>query len=59
VLHCAGYTSVEQFDDGLVVATWVGAIVVALGAVTATALLIPRKPRRAGEPVHEAALDAA
>jgi EmrB/QacA subfamily drug resistance transporter len=38
-----GYASAEQFNDGLVVATWVGAAVVALGAVTA--LLIPGKPR--------------
>ena len=36
----------ETFTDGLVVATWVGAVVVGAGALVA--LLIPRK-RRAGE----------
>jgi EmrB/QacA subfamily drug resistance transporter len=55
--HYGGYASTEQFNDGLVVATWVGAIVVALGAVSA--LLIPRKPRRAEHAVREPALDPA
>jgi EmrB/QacA subfamily drug resistance transporter len=36
-----GYESPETFTDGLVVATWVGAAVVGVGA--AIALLIPRK----------------
>ena len=40
-----GYESSEAFTDGLVVATWVGAAVVGLGAVIA--LLIPRKRRPA------------
>jgi EmrB/QacA subfamily drug resistance transporter len=52
-----GYESAATFNDGLVVATWVGAIVVALGA--AAALAIPRKRREeaveAGEPAYEAA----
>jgi MFS family permease len=41
-----GYTSPETFTDGLVVATWVGAVVVGVGALVA--LVIPGK-RRAGE----------
>ena len=41
-----GYTSPETFTDGLVVATWVGAVVVGAGALVA--LLIPGR-RRAGE----------
>jgi EmrB/QacA subfamily drug resistance transporter len=52
-----GYESAATFNDGLVVATWVGALVVALGA--AAALAIPRKRREeaveAGEPAYEAA----
>ena len=51
-----GYESPQVFTDGLVVATWVGAAVVALGA--AAALLIARAPR--AERVEAApALDAA
>jgi EmrB/QacA subfamily drug resistance transporter len=46
-----GYASPEQFNDGLAIATWVGASVVALGALTA--LLIPRCPRPAEAEVHE------
>jgi EmrB/QacA subfamily drug resistance transporter len=38
-----GYESAGAFTDGLVVATWVGAAVVGLGAFAA--LLIPSKPR--------------
>jgi EmrB/QacA subfamily drug resistance transporter len=41
-----GYASPETFTDGLVVATWVGAVVVGVGALVA--LVIPGK-RRAGE----------
>ena len=52
-----GYESPEIFTDGLVVATWVGAVVVALGALTA--LLIPRKRRPNREAVGEPALDTA
>ena len=33
-----GYESAETFNDGLVVATWVGAVVVAAGAVAALAI---------------------
>jgi EmrB/QacA subfamily drug resistance transporter len=40
-----GYQSAETFNDGLVVATWVGAAVVGGGALLA--LLIPPKRRRA------------
>ncbi len=41
--HYGGYESPERFSDGLVVATWVGAAVVAGGAVLA--LLIPPRKR--------------
>jgi EmrB/QacA subfamily drug resistance transporter len=40
-----GYESGQAFVDGLVPAIWVGAVIVALGAVAA--LLIPRKARSA------------
>jgi EmrB/QacA subfamily drug resistance transporter len=40
-----GYESPATFNDGLVPALWIGAIVVGIGA--ALALLIPRKPRPA------------
>ena len=43
-----GYESGQAFVDGLVPAIWVGAIVVALGAVAA--LFIPRKQRAAEAP---------
>src|SRR5918994_221091 len=48
-----GYASPETFNDGLVVATWVGAFVVAAGALAA--LAIPRK-KRAEAAVAEPAL---
>jgi hypothetical protein len=48
-----GYASPETFNDGLVVATWVGAFVVAAGALAA--LAIPGK-KRAEAAVAEAAL---
>jgi EmrB/QacA subfamily drug resistance transporter len=51
-----GYESPAVFNDGLVVATWVGAVVVAGGALAAA--LIPGKRARR-EPALEAALDAA
>lgn len=38
-----GYESPETFTDGLVVATWVGAVVVGLGALAA--LFVPGKRR--------------
>jgi EmrB/QacA subfamily drug resistance transporter len=50
-----GYESPAIFSEGLVVATWVGAVVVAGGAVAAA--LIPAK--RAERPALEAVLDAA
>jgi EmrB/QacA subfamily drug resistance transporter len=45
-----GYESGQAFVDGLVPAVWVGAVVVALGAVAA--LFIPRKPRAAEAPAR-------
>jgi EmrB/QacA subfamily drug resistance transporter len=54
-----GYESAQAFTDGLVPALWIGAVVVAVGAVVA--LLIPRKRRpaeavalRSGELVAQA-----
>jgi EmrB/QacA subfamily drug resistance transporter len=52
-----GYESAATFNDGLVVATWVGALVVALGA--AAALAIPRKRRAETVEVREPAYEAA
>jgi EmrB/QacA subfamily drug resistance transporter len=49
-----GYATPETFVDGLVPALWVGAIVVAAGAVVS--LLIPRKPRAAEAPARESEL---
>ena len=46
-----GYESGQAFVDGLVPAVWVGAVVVALGAVAA--LFIPRKRRQAEAPAVE------
>jgi EmrB/QacA subfamily drug resistance transporter len=46
-----GYESGQAFVDGLVPAVWVGAVVVALGAVAA--LFIPRKRRPAEAPAVE------
>jgi nitrate/nitrite transporter NarK len=54
--HYGGYTSQEAFTNGLTPAVWVGAVVVALGAVAAFA--IKRRPQReavALEPAFEAA----
>jgi EmrB/QacA subfamily drug resistance transporter len=45
-----GYQSPETFTDGLVVAIWVGAAVVGVGALVA--LLVPRKGRAAEAPVE-------
>src|SRR5262245_61202552 len=45
--HYGGYESADTFSDGLVVATWVGAAVVAVGALLA--LLIPLRKRAADE----------
>jgi EmrB/QacA subfamily drug resistance transporter len=46
-----GYESGQAYVDGLVPAVWVGAVVVALGAVAA--LFIPRKRRTAEAPAVE------
>jgi MFS family permease len=51
-----GYESPAIFNEGLVIATWVGAIVVAGGALAAA--LIPGKRAERG-PALEPALDAA
>jgi EmrB/QacA subfamily drug resistance transporter len=51
-----GYESGQAFVDGLVPAVWVGAAVVALGAVAA--LFIPRKQRPAEAPALEPELAA-
>ena len=45
-----GYQSPETFTDGLVVAIWVGAAVVGVGALVA--LLVPPKGRAAEAPVE-------
>jgi EmrB/QacA subfamily drug resistance transporter len=50
-----GYATPELFNDGLVAATWVGAAVVAVGALIA--LAVPGKRSQAG--AHEVALEAA
>ncbi|HET9674364.1 MAG TPA: DHA2 family efflux MFS transporter permease subunit [Gaiellaceae bacterium] len=50
-----GYESAEAFNDGLVVATWVGAVVVAAGAVSALAIPGRKQAERVGEPALEAA----
>jgi EmrB/QacA subfamily drug resistance transporter len=52
--HYGGYESAQTFNDGLVPAIWVGAIVVGVGAVLA--LLIPRKPRRSEATVDQSDL---
>jgi EmrB/QacA subfamily drug resistance transporter len=51
-----GYQSGQAFVDGLVPALWIGAAVVALGAVAA--LLIPRRRRQAEAPAVEPELVA-
>jgi MFS family permease len=51
-----GYESGQAYVDGLVPAVWVGAVVVALGALAA--LLIPRKRRPAEAPAVEPELVA-
>jgi MFS family permease len=53
--HVGGYETPEVFNDGLVAATWVGAAVVAVGALIA--LAVPGKRSQAG--AHEVALEAA
>ena len=48
--RAGGYESPETFNDGLVPALWVGAVVVGVGALLA--LLIPRKRRPAEATAH-------
>ncbi|MDQ3875081.1 MAG: DHA2 family efflux MFS transporter permease subunit [Actinomycetota bacterium] len=55
--HYGGYESPAIFTDGLVVATWVGAAVVSVGALTA--LFIPSGRRPRPQPTGEPALEAA
>jgi EmrB/QacA subfamily drug resistance transporter len=50
-----GYDSPATFTDGLVVATWVGAAVVGVGALVA--LAIPRQPRADALPAEDEARD--
>jgi EmrB/QacA subfamily drug resistance transporter len=50
-----GYESAEAFNDGLVVATWVGAVVVAGGALAALAIPGRKREAAAGAPAFEAA----
>ena len=45
-----GYESAETFNDGLVVATWVGAVVVAAGALAALAIPGRKPPDRRASP---------
>ena len=52
-----GYASPETFNDGLVVATWVGAIVVAFGALAA--LAIPGKAKAEAAEAEPALAEAA
>ena len=52
-----GYASPETFNDGLVVATWVGAIVVAFGALAA--LAIPGKVKSEAVAADPALAEAA
>ena len=52
-----GYASPETFNDGLVVATWVGAIVVAFGALAA--LAIPGKVKGEAVAAEPALAEAA
>ncbi|MGZ4395760.1 MAG: DHA2 family efflux MFS transporter permease subunit [Gaiellaceae bacterium] len=55
--HYGGYSTGQSFVDGLTPAIWLGAIVVALGAVAA--LMIPRRRRPAEVEVLRPALDEA
>jgi EmrB/QacA subfamily drug resistance transporter len=50
-----GYTSAESFTDGMRTAVWVGAVVVAVGAIVA--LMIPNRGRPAGIEVGQPALE--
>ena len=52
-----GYGTPQTFVDGLTPALWVGAIVVAIGALLSR--LIPRRIRRLEEPVEEAEAELA
>jgi len=55
--HYGGYASPETFVDGLSPAIWVGAVVVAAGAVIS--LAIPRLRRAQEQPTEDLALEAA
>jgi len=50
-----GYTSAQSFTDGMSTAVWVGAAVVAIGAIVA--LMIPNRRREAGIEVGQPALE--
>jgi hypothetical protein len=54
--HYGSYSSGQSFVDGMVPAVWIGAAVVAVGAVAA--FLIPARVRQESEEL-EPALDAA
>ena len=55
--HAGGYRTPDTFVNGMSVAVYAGAAVVALGALAA--FMIPRARRRAEQPVAEPALEAA
>jgi MFS family permease len=55
--HYGGYETATSFTDGMTPAVWIGAIVVALGAVAAFA--IRRHPRTAEQGVSEPSLELA
>src|SRR5580765_7184063 len=55
--HYGGYETTTSFTDGMTPAVWIGAIVVALGAVAAFA--IRRHPRTAEQGVSEPSLELA
>jgi EmrB/QacA subfamily drug resistance transporter len=55
--HYGGYSTAETFSNGMNAAVYVGAVIVALGALAA--FLIPRRPRPAEVEVLRPALDEA
>jgi EmrB/QacA subfamily drug resistance transporter len=57
--HYGGYTSGQAFVDGLNPAIWVGAGVVAVGAIAALAIPRRRRPQEAIAEVSEPVLEAA
>jgi hypothetical protein len=50
-----GYGTGETFVDGMVPAVWVGAVLVAIGALVAFAIPTGRRTRRALQPATESA----